>query len=915
MNNLPLPLTSFIGRDVELAEVHRLMGEARLLTLTGSGGCGKSRLALQVAADSVAAHPDGAGWVELIPVAHADLVPQAVVLALGLRDAPREPLEQLSEYLANQHLLLVLDNCEHVLQATAELAHALLVRCPRLAVLATSREPLGVPGEQTWRVPSLSEPDATALFSDRATRARPNFRVTEENAASIALICERIDGIPLAVELAAARIRTVSPQQIAAGLDDRFRLLTGGPRTVTPRHQTLLASVAWSHDLLSPEERTLFRRLSVFVGGFSLDAAEMACAGGGQYRLDHLAVLDHLGRLVDKSLVAMDEDGAGARYRFLETIRQFAADRLIDAGEAPEIRDRHAECFRLLAEGAEGLVEAADRPCLDQLEAEHDNLRAAHEWLLGRDPTSALRLVAALPLFWYQRGHYREGRRRLREALDAAPPTTDAALRARALWGLAHLTFYQGDFQEAFGLAEEALAAADEAKDDRLRARSLGLLGWMELFVDAVAARARLEEAVPLARGGTDLWCLADNLQALGWTYMVQEDLAAARPYLEETAAVASRLGNPYFLAWNGGAFGQEGVRKGDYGAAAVALDAGIAASRAVGEPDTLHWALAWMVEMRVAVGDYDGARAALNDEGFLELKRRMGGSGPTAIEWLLAASRAHLLMAVGDLQTARDWLNDSIARSRTEMVLWPLMLSLVTLAALEVGEGELAAAKDHAMEAAEHAGRMGNEWVVAEARHVLATVACAEGAWTRAESLFHQALAVRAEQGFRPAVADTLEGLASLAAELESWTEAVRLLAAAARLREEIGYRRWPSRQPAWDAFVARVRQGVGEAAFDEAWSQGMGLSLHEAVAYAARARGERKRPSSGWASLTPTERQVVALVADGLTNALIGEQLFMSLGTVKTHLAHVFTKLGITTRAQLASEAARRETHREVP
>ena len=901
-HNLPVQLTSFIGREGEIAEVRRLIGDNRLLTLTGSGGCGKTRLALQAVAGSREDHPDGVWWVELAPVADAALVPATVLAALGLRDATGSPVEHLVEYLVEQQLLIVLDNCEHVLGASAELAHSLLSRCPQLAVLATSREPLGVPGEQTWRVPSLATAEAGALFCDRAERVRPNFRLTDDVAAAVGLICQRLDGIPLAIELAAARIRALNAAQIAAGLDDRFRLLTGGPRTATPRHQTLLASVAWSHELLSPGERALFRRLSVFAGGFTLDAAEDVAAGDG---LERLAVLDHLAQLVDKSLVVMDEGGGEARYRLLETIRQYAADRLLDAGETPAVRSRHLDFFCRLAEGAEPRIDAADAGFLDALEAELDNLRAAHQWALAGDAEAALRLAAPLPLFWYQRGHYREGRQRLREAFDAAPGAP-AALGARALWGLGHLAFYEGDFAEAYGLAEQSLARAEECNDDRLRARALDLLVWMEMWSSTEAARSRCEGAVELARQAGDEWCLADSLQALGFSYVVQEDHASARPYLEECAKVATRLGNPYFLAWNGGAFGQACLRTGDYAGAIAALEAGIADSRAVGEPDTLTWCLAWLCEAKVAVGDYEGARAAIEDESLQQLQRI--GSGPSTVLLWLAAQHASLPLALGRIDEARATLTAGVDYGREQGAIWAVMTGLCPLAGLLAAAGNLAEARAAAAEAAEVGGQLGNQWAVAAARHALGVVAQAEGDVAGAEALFHEALAVRAERGYRPDVVDSLEALAGLAAELESWAEAARLLATAGRLRDELGYCRWPARQSGHDAVVARTRDGAGPDGFDAAWAEGLGLSLDDAVAYVRRARGERKRPSSGWASLTPTERQVVRLAVEGLTNPQIGGRLFMSLGTVKTHLGHVFAKLGVRTRAELVAEAVRR-------
>src|SRR6516165_2636347 len=352
-NNLPDRLTSFIGRERELEQVSGALSASRLVTLTGAGGCGKTRLAAQAAADALDAFPDGVWWIDLAPLADAEAVGPALDEVIGVRPLPgQSSLEAAASQLANARVLIVLDNCEHLLEASARMAEALLHRCPGVVVLATSRAPLGVGGETTWRVPSLSLPtelrlepveavaqsDAMRLFIDRAVKVRPNFTVTSENAPAIAQICYDLDGIPLAIELAATRVRVLGVEQIAAGLGDRFRLLTGGARSAMPRQQTLRASVDWSHELLSDDERMMFRRLAVFAGGWTLDAVEGVCAGDG---LDRLAILDLLSSLVDNSLVVADDRGTSVRYWLLETVRQYALDRLSESGERMSFRDRH----------------------------------------------------------------------------------------------------------------------------------------------------------------------------------------------------------------------------------------------------------------------------------------------------------------------------------------------------------------------------------------------------------------------------------------------------------------------------------------------------------------------------------------------------------------------------------------------
>src|ERR671916_378267 len=468
-NNLPLELSSFVGREKELTEVERLLEHNRLVTLTGSGGCGKTRLALAAAGELVEGFEDGVWMVELASLADPSLVPQAVASTLGVREQPgRLPTETLSDYLGSRNVLLVLDNCEHLIGACAELAEALLHSCPNLRVLATSREALGITGEVAWPVPSLSLPDlrrlpeveslaryeAARLFLERTAAVNPTFALTEQNAVAVDQICYRLDGIPLAIELAAARAKVLSVEQIAERLDDSFGLLSAGGRTAMPRHRTLHATMDWSHELLSLEERALFRRLSVFAGGFTLEAAESVCAGAG---LERDEVLDLLSHLVDKSLVIMREESGEARYRLLETVRQYAREKLSESGEAEQASERHAGYYLALAEEAEPELKGAGQVAwLEQLEREHDNLRAAMRWLLGRgELEEAARLGWALWLFWGIRAHFAEGRRSMEQALSAegSAGLTEAA-RAMALFVAGMMANYQGAHGSAEPLVE-----------------------------------------------------------------------------------------------------------------------------------------------------------------------------------------------------------------------------------------------------------------------------------------------------------------------------------------------------------------------------------------------------------------------------------------------------------------------------
>ena len=408
-HSLPAQLTSFVGRIAQIAEIRKLLADNRLVTLTGAGGAGKTRLAIQVAAGVAGEFSDGVSYVDLAPVTHALVVPVAVARALGLPDQPgRSTVETLVRFVGDRQMLMVLDNCEHLLDTVASLAAELLAACPGLRLLATSREPASVPGEVTFLVPSLSlDDEAIELFADRARRVRPDFIVTDENAATVTEICRRLDGMPLAIELAAARVRALSPDEIVGSLHDRFRLLTGGARTAVRRQQTLRASVDWSHALLTETERILFRRLAAFQGGFDLDAAQTVA---GDAEVERYQILDQLALLVDKSLVVAENSGGRTRYRLLETVRQYAQEKLGESGEAEAVRSRHRDHYTAMA----ALLDAPARSDYDQrveqANDDMDNLRSAFGWSIETgDIGRAFELASSLQPLWLSRGRIQEG--------------------------------------------------------------------------------------------------------------------------------------------------------------------------------------------------------------------------------------------------------------------------------------------------------------------------------------------------------------------------------------------------------------------------------------------------------------------------------------------------------------------------
>ncbi len=566
-NNLPRQLTSFVGREREIADLERLLATHALITLTGSGGCGKTRLALQVAAEVADRFANGVWFVEFVPLSDPALVPRALASVLGVREEAQGATlpERLADFLSTQSVLLIFDNCEHVLAAAAGLSHSLLHRCPQLRFLATSQQGLGVEGETTYLVPSLSFPDpshlpsldqlqlyeAVRLFVDRATLSAPKFVLTGSTAPLVAQISQRLDGIPLAIELAAARVKALPLTQIAARLDDRFRLLAGTSRTGPSRHQTLRAALDWSYELLLGDERMLLRRLAVFAGGFTLEAAEAVGATDGSGP----QVLDLLTQLVDKSLVVFDESVSQPRYRLLETVRLYGLDRLREAGEEQTTRERHFRWFQTLAERAEPMLQGAEQVrWLDWLDADHDNFRASLEW--GKtDPQSAqavLRLAGALWHFWEVRGHWSEGRGWLEAAL-ARTSATPTAPRLKALNGAAYLAIHQGEFARVRPLAQEALALAEELGDKRGTASCLNLMGLQACRLEDYGQAASLgHQSLALSQEVGDRWGIAYATAVLGLVARGEGDRATATTLLDEAAnhfrALADKWGTAMAL-------------------------------------------------------------------------------------------------------------------------------------------------------------------------------------------------------------------------------------------------------------------------------------------------------------------------------------------------------------------------------
>jgi predicted ATPase/class 3 adenylate cyclase/DNA-binding CsgD family transcriptional regulator len=808
-HNLPSQATSFVGRAAEMAGLRSLIsGGSRLVTIAGPGGIGKSRLALQVAAEALDGVGDGVWLVELAPVAEPELVARTVAAALGVREEPGRPmLDTLLDAVGDRYLLVVLDNAEHVLGAVAKLADAMMRSCSRAFLLVTSREPLGISGEHIFRVPSLPVPPAdlavpdrlaafesVQLFAEHAAMHRQGFAVDDANAAAVAAVCVRLDGIPLALELAAARLGSLSVAEVSSRLDQRFRLLTGGSRTALPRHQTLRALIDWSYDLLNPEEQMVLDRLSVFAGSWTLEAAEKVASGGGT---GEWLVLDHLAALVDKSLVQAEEIRGSTRYRLLETVRHYAAERLARRADAElgETRAAHRDHYLDLVETADTHLRGRDEAVwLDRLEAEFDNIRAALAFSVA-DPDSAepgLRLAAGLRWFCHMRGHGGE----VLDALDVLLERPDAPMstRARALAASCHLLNQFGDHS-------------------------------------AIASRA--EEAIKIARGLPDPAVTADALSMLCWFRLVHGDLPALAD-----------------------------------------IDEAVGLARATGDPRLLAEVLGRRAVCKVDAGDLD--------------------SGGADLEETLTLSRA----------TADNYR---------------LASTLANLGVNKFAAGELPAARAYLQEACMLADGCGYQNLSAGLRENLGFVDLIDADPRSARRLFLGILDMTRLTGINPYVLGALLGLALAAGADGDPSVAVALHGVADELHEQAGRAFEALEVGLRDRDHAQLRFRLGDAAFEVAYRHGRSLSQADAIALATASAAPDPGaepavtvPAAGQATadgsaglLSDREREIVALVAGGATDAQIAERLFLSVNTVRSHLERIRDKTGARRRAELVRYA----------
>lgn len=892
VTRLPVSLTSFVGRTKELAALRTLVDEHRMVTLTGSGGVGKTRLAQQLARETASRFDGGTCWVDLAPITDPHLVADQVAHALGLPNQLCRPTaDTLAGFLVERQTLLVLDNCEQLLggcTCCAELIAELLTDCPELHIVVTSREPTWVSGEVSWLTPPLSlDDEAVELFIQRGRLVRPTFDGTGDDTALVAEICARLDGVPLAIELAATRMRALSLAEIANGLNAGLHLLTDGVQPTDSRQHTLRASMDRSHNLLSEPQQVMFRRLAVFSRGFDLAAAH-AVAGSGAVdaTTPDNPVLDTLTQLVDKSLLSADSTGQSTRYRMLETVQHYALEKLDESGETATVcrahRDHYASAFK--SGGSSG-----SRWQVTQAEIEIDNLRAAFAWSRENGQTEAAIGLASslLPLWIHSRP--REGLAWL-ESLHAVDMA--AAPRAGRLADEVILAVLVGDYSQ-LDQAEEALTIARDLGDPGLLAWALTAAGFARSFRPQVGA-PYFREALNLASTFDDDWRLCQIYSLQAHSAYIAGDPTTLRESAEEGLALARALGDRLTQRQCRYYLGIAQLLGGDL--AAAATQGAAITSEATSANDPLFIARGSLItaecltrQGKIADG-YATAQAGLTaTSGFPDFRHSIS-----------LVALVHAALAAGDTTTATA--TAAAAHQACPLPeLWAISTNPVAQTAL--ADNNVPAARrwiDESLTIAVGANRI-------PLLEISIRVAIAEYQAERARHDAIQALTIGAETGAYLWIPDVIECLAALTTESGQHRDAALLLGSAAGIRERTGAVRLKIYDTAHFATVDRLRDILGQDDFEDQWRQGAALSTPEAINHARDSRTEHNRPASGWASLTPAERNVAHLIAEGLRNKDIAAKLVVSIRTVESHLTHIYTKLNLSSRVQLAQEAAR--------
>jgi predicted ATPase/class 3 adenylate cyclase len=811
-HNLPAQLTSFIGREKELAEIKQAIDAHRLVTLTGSGGTGKTRLSLQVAADLIDQFPDGVWFIELAPLTNPDFIPQTILSVFGIGEQEGKTATQfLIDHLHAKKLLLVLDNCEHLIEACAQLAESLLNKSPALKILASSREALGVKGEMAWHVPSLSLPniqhlpdidqlshyESVRLFIERAALAQPHFQLTADNASDITQICRRLDGIPLAIELAAARVKALSVDQIAARLDDRFRLLTGGSRTALPRQQTLRALIDWSYNLLSADEKILFHRLAIFVGGWMIEAAEQVCGTIGQ----PLDILELLTRLVDKSLVNVDETSDGVRYRLLETTRQYARDMSMQFDEMQPLRERHLSYYSNFAATAE--VELRGRGqvlWMSRLEMEHDNLRAALEWSLQSRPEIGLRMAVALTDFWDTRGHITEARNWFEAMLKATRDRSPTPTRVDALLGAMTVTMRQSDIPQSLVLLNEGTDLAQA-------------LGYKVGIAKGLIARGIVKE-------------------------YFESDTAAADTLYQAALAIWREVGDQLSLGQALGLPAGRARARHDLVRAENLYNESLALFRAVGNDREIAGAFENLSEVAFARRDYDAARRLAEES--LALYRKLADKHGIATALRAFSLAVHNQGIIDQAQLASE-RSVEIFRELSDRAC--LAYSLTALSRQLYAQNDLSRAAGLIQEAVMLLHEVGEKAAESNALEVAGRIAWAQGNSREAQQRFQAGLILQRDLKDADFTASLLEGFAQTLAADAKPDRALQLIGAAAAYREWIDLAQLQIERAEYDRLVSTLRAQVEAALYQKIWDAGRALTIEQAIELALKTIEEVKR------------------------------------------------------------------------
>lgn len=923
-SGLPVGVAAFVGRERERATVADLVTDARVVTLTGSGGCGKTRLALEVAGDVALRFSDGACWVDLQGVSESGLVALAIGAAVDVHERPGQALtDTLAEQLQARNLLVVLDNCEHLVETCAELVGELSSACPQLHVLATSRVPLVVEGEATFEVTGLPVPDGEAgsvstvaaadaarLFEVRARQVAADFRIGDDNASAVAEICRRLDGIPLAIELAAARVRVLAPGQIAAGLSDRFGLLTGGLRGAPARQRTLEASLDWSYDLLDDVQRLTLAKLSVFAGSFELDAAEAVVAGKG---IDGDKVLDLVAGLVEQSLVQVVQRQGRARYRLLDTIRVYARQRLSELDDPAQMRDRHlAFHVGLVGRAQAGLNGGETEQWVARLTADLDDLRAAMDSAVEvRDLRALVDLTEPVVRFWFERGLSGEVHRRLHDAADA--PGAPDHERVRALMTAAALALAGNEPASAYRSASQAVEAARTADAGDALAVGLGQRAYSGVrsgLSTSEQADADVQQALQYAEQCEDASTHAYVLAFAGGARFCGRSIDAGCRLFEQAVEVCEANDLAFQLpaahASLGAGLGPGPEWSGRLDRSRRHARRAVELSRQVGRPGWEVIGLTGLGAAAVLQGDHGRAEEWLSRaQAVLQSRSLEGSQYDLALRHWLALSA----YASGNLGTARATAAEIVRIGRGGGSRWDESIGEWLLGVLAHGRGRHDDARAHLEASRSLSTDPRLAWPLGRSLLGLAELAEEDEGLEDAWELAHDGLEVLDDYGDRIGAAAALETIADLAVALGEVERPLRLLAASQRFHTDTGIARFPLQADRFARAHNSARAVLDPADATACWDAGGELSLADAVAYTRRGRGERQRPQIGWMSLTPTERDVVRLVAEGHTNAAIGQRLFMSVNTVKKHLSHVYTKVDVDGRADLAAEVARRD------